>query len=265
SSDVIHWQYLTPLSERYIDSWSLAITPRSVIAGDHYWHFFDKEGEAWERSEEIDEVVKQRHNHLFYYRGATEADDTVISSDNDRASSGGIIAYSDDDGRSFQQANYPDGSKCGGSIIAARPGGNLVSGDGDVCFSRNGGRDWSRVTGLPLGIIVSKILWLGDRFRLYIGYNQEAAIYQSVDGEQWSLEAPRVTLDGNSNFGRRRHPLYFDQDSGSYVSKFGDVIARSSDGIHFTSVSIPEDQNEGHPVRFFTGGDVAVGPTHPCY
>lgn len=270
SSDGINWSYLTPLGTQIVDSWSIAVTPASVIAGDHYWHYYSKDSGdlIWTRSEEIAPVVKQRHNYLSYYQGATESEDTIVSFDSD-VPDVRLFAYSDDDGRSFKKAEGPSGVRCGGHRTAQIPGGGiLLTVNHDMCYSLDGGRNWDLVTTLPEGQYTN-LLWNGSKFMAYRGYKsrpaEEAVIFESTDGLNW-IETPNqenLVLPGG--FTTRSTSITYDPISQTYIGYNRGEYIRSDDGVVFESITVPQENRAVHPPLFMKTGMVNIPPGHPCY
>ncbi len=158
------------------------------------------------------------------------------------------------DGRSFTRAAATDG--CGASFKGIAGGGGhavFASGDGSVCWSDDGGENWTMVEDLATELDAGPI-YTGSEFLVW----SRGHVHRSADGKTWSTE---TLSSSNLRFGAvARSP------EGTFVAVNGEWqewydaqhFYRSADGKTWETLPATAFHG-GHPITFLAFGYLAAG------
>jgi hypothetical protein len=213
--------------------YSLGRDPRRSTDGGKTWQSWDN-----------DDGIRIGHSTFLY--GEPEGRPTFVVYGNDK------IAYSTDNGQSWQAAELPEdetfsvrgaGAYGGGNfVIAANWGERGPRGPYIGLYSEDGGKSWQISEEVPER--ARGILWDGRRFLLFT--TEENAVFESPDGKAWSRVEGVSNAKGFSNFAQSDQGTYIALDSVGGKPRAGTEsrIYRSTDALNWTHIDVdaPGDQ-----------------------
>ncbi|MDC0722457.1 hypothetical protein POL25_36545 [Nannocystis sp. bb15-2] len=150
--------------------------------------------------------------------------------------------------------------QCGGYVIGMAYGsgvGIMVSGNGHVCRTTDGGDDWEHVP--VTDNLSSPPIWTGSEFFVYQG----ATLHRSADGASWQSEPIAPGDISIGQVARSPEGTFVATNAGWMVWYEKQRFFRSEDGVNWEV--LPAEAFAGsHPIYFMAHGQVAPGAGCPA-
>jgi hypothetical protein len=239
SRDGVSWE--TVYSNSYFAG--MAFGNGRLVAADRWGEYSDDDGESWSVFNSVDlGDTTVRDTAFVLYGGGRfimSADGGIVVSND-----GSTYASPQSGGSGCRGGEYPGSIIYGNGTIVTTPS------SGNVCYSDDGGQNWS--SGSGTGPLMANGVWNGSEFMAW----GAGTLYRSSDGRSWTSTP---TVPNDFDLGESGVTAVSDQgtivavNGGWDLSYGGQRFYRSADGVSWEE--LPGSAfTGGHRIRVITFG-----------